>query len=145
MIHNQVDSLKGCYHFIEFCIIYTNLFYRSFSDEQRQKIKICVDTAHIFAAGYDIGDTEKCIEFIELFERTVGWDNVVVVHLNDSKVGCSSCKDRHADIGKGMINEEGFRIFVNFIASKNIPMVLETPCGLSDKASEIALVKSWLT
>jgi deoxyribonuclease-4 len=95
-----------------------NEFFKRFSKEERKKMGLCVDTAHIHAAGY------KPIEYLLQWEE-VGLVNVVLVHYNDSKVCCGSCVDRHEVPGMGHIGyEEMFNVAV-WCKSKNIPMVFE--------------------
>jgi len=94
----------------------------------RQRIKFCIDTCHIFAAGYPIDNVDYIDDIDGIIEEELGWDNVAVIHLNDSKKGCNTCKDFHADIGKGFIGTNALVKFVKMCAEKNIPIVLETPC-----------------
>lgn len=94
----------------------------------RHRVKFCIDTCHIFAAGYPINKMNYIDEIEKIIDTTLGWKNVVVIHLNDSKKKCKSCKDNHADIGKGFIGTDPLIKFVKICAKKNIPIVLETPC-----------------
>lgn len=115
--------------------------------EQYDRIRFCVDTAHIFAAGYDVSTQIGSQEFIDQWDGLIGWDLVTTIHLNDSKTACQSCVDSHQDIGKGAITAngiEGLRHLVRFFAEKQIPMVLETPCGTLDKPTEIEMVRGWI-
>ena len=99
------------------------------SDTEKSRVKFCLDTCHLFAAGYAIDDPL----YLKLFEievdRHLGWNNVVVVHLNDSKNVLNSHKDNHQDIGKGEMNFLGFMGFIDICARRKIPMILETPCN----------------
>jgi hypothetical protein len=72
----------------------------------------CLDTAHLFAAGYDIKSTEGLEQTLEKIEQTVGLDNVPVIHVNDSKIALGGKVDRHENLGEGKIGEEGFRRFL---------------------------------
>lgn len=119
--------------------------YHMFTEEEKLRIKICIDTCHVFSAGYDIGNEEYVDTFCELIENNLGWNNVLCIHLNDSKCEVNCKKDRHADISKGYIDTIGLKKFVKFCYQKNIPMVLETPCDtdISNK-QQINLVKSWI-
>ena len=105
-------------------------FYHRFNDKQKENIKICIDTCHVFSAGYSLKSELDAIQFIELVERYIGWSNVIVIHLNDSKKDCGCCVDRHENLCVGCIgitDESGFRYFVKHCYSLKIPMILETP------------------
>ncbi len=119
-------------------------FYSRFTKEEKERVKICIDTCHVFAAGYDLKTPEKVIQFCELIEACIGWKNVEVIHLNDSKGDTGCCKDRHENIGLGEIGDEGLMCFVQFCYSKGIPMILETPMNM-DRMEELAKVRSWVT
>jgi deoxyribonuclease-4 len=95
--------------------------------ERKDRFGICVDTCHIFAAGYDIATPEKYEETMQELNKVIGLERVRVIHLNDSKYPCGSKRDRHAHIGKGEIGLEGFRALMNDRRFTSIPMVLETP------------------
>lgn len=88
---------------------------------------ICLDTAHVFAAGYDISTSNGVNTFISELEETVGMNAVACIHLNDSKHPCGSRKDRHAHIGDGMIGTEGISAIINHPALRHLPLILETP------------------
>jgi deoxyribonuclease-4 len=95
----------------------------------RHRIKFCIDTCHIFAAGYPINKMNYIDKLEKIIDTTLGWKHVVVIHLNDSKQKCNSCKDNHADIGEGFIGIDPLIKFVKMCAKKDIPIVLETPCN----------------
>jgi deoxyribonuclease-4 len=96
-------------------------------DRSSEDLGVCLDTAHMFAAGYDLSTSEAVEEAIGTFDDVVGLENLACVHLNDSKHECGTNKDEHAHIGKGQIGEEGMRAFVNHDAVRELPLVLETP------------------
>jgi deoxyribonuclease IV len=91
------------------------------------RIGICLDTCHLFAAGYDL--RERYGEVIGEVERTVGLARVRVWHVNDSLGGLGSAADRHAGIGEGQIGIEGFRPLMRDPRFRDLPMLLETPKG----------------
>lgn len=93
----------------------------------QEKLGICVDTCHIFAAGYDIRSPESYQETMTEFDRLVGIDRIKFFHLNDSKKGLKCKVDRHEHIGKGEIGLEGFRNLLNDPRFADHPMTLETP------------------
>jgi deoxyribonuclease-4 len=96
----------------------------------KERIKFCIDTCHIFSAGYDLTN-ETVVESLEYYiENTLGWNNVAVLHCNDSKHCLCSKKDYHADITDGYISKKNllaFMKFINFFIERNIPIILETP------------------
>ena len=105
-------------------------FYHRFSDEDKKKLKVCIDTCHVFAAGHKLTTHEDMKSFIDLVETHINWSNIALIHLNDSKKGCNSCVDRHANICDGFIwkdDNSGLKKLLEFATDKAIPMVLETP------------------
>lgn len=90
---------------------------------------VCLDTCHIFAAGYDIRDAASYRETMETFDRVIGLKRLKAVHLNDSKHGLGSRKDRHEHIGRGEIGEEAFRQVMTDPRLAKVPMSLETDKG----------------
>lgn len=90
-------------------------------------IGVCLDTCHIFAAGYPISDPKEYKKTMKKFEDLIGIDKLKIIHMNDSKKEFGSRRDRHEHIGKGHIGIEAFRNIVNDKSLKNIPMILETP------------------
>jgi len=105
--------------------------FRSILDGVREpeRLGICLDTCHIFSAGYDIRKPAAYQATIDLFDHIIGLDRLRAIHLNDSKGPLGNRKDRHEHIGKGMIGREGFRNLMQDPRFRDIPMVLETPKG----------------
>ena len=97
------------------------------SVEAPEKVGVCLDTCHIFAAGYPISDASDYKKTIKQFDDVVGIDKLRIIHMNDSKKGLGLHVDRHEHIGKGEIGIEGFRNIVNDARLSHIPMILETP------------------
>ena len=95
-------------------------------------VGVCLDTCHLFAAGYDFRHPDQYAALAEEIDRTVGFSAIQCIHLNDSKRELGSRVDRHEHIGKGMIGEAGFAHFVNDPRLLGIPMILETPKGTDD-------------
>lgn len=93
------------------------------------RVGVCLDTCHIFAAGYDIRDEGSYNKTMEEFDRIIGIKKIRLFHLNDSLKEFSSRVDRHQHIGKGFIGIEGFRLILNDSRFSDIPKVLETPKG----------------
>lgn len=104
--------------------------------EEKDRVGVCLDTCHIFAAGYDFRTAEGYVDVMERFDRIIGLDRLRVLHLNDSKMPFASNKDRHAHIGEGEIGTEGFRHFVNDRRLAGLPAILETEkddAGVNDR------------
>lgn len=100
-----------------------------------KRLGVCLDTAHLFAAGYDFRG-RKYIAFRRELSKTIGLSKVKVLHLNDSKKGLGSRVDRHDHIGRGLIGLDGFRPFVRDEAWQEIPKILETPKEKDDKGRD---------
>lgn len=117
---------------------------RSFSElaaifdkvEAKERVGVCLDTCHVFAAGYDFRTPDLYATMMEEFDHTVGLDRLKVIHLNDSKFPLGSNRDRHDQIGAGEIGLDGFRQVVNDGRLSGIPGILETekdPEGVNDR------------
>ena len=100
------------------------------------RLGVCVDTCHIFAAGYAIGTEKDYQATMRSLDKTVGIQLVRAFHLNDSVKPLGSRVDRHAHIGKGMIGKEAFRLLLNDMRFKKVPMYLETPKGDAQEQKE---------
>lgn len=92
-----------------------------------KRLCVCVDTAHLFAAGYDLSTMDSAQKVFREFDRVIGLKHLAALHLNDSKVALGSRVDRHEHIGKGKIGLEGFRYIMTEPRFAKLPMVLETP------------------
>lgn len=88
---------------------------------------ICLDTCHLFAAGYDLSDDEGINKMLDLVEKCVGIQHLKLIHLNDSKGELGSNLDRHYHIGMGKIGENGFKALINDKRLENMPFIMETP------------------
>ncbi len=105
-----------------------------------KKIGFCLDTCHLFAAGYDIRDKDV----LDKMDKALGLSLVKAIHLNDAKHGLGSGLDRHANIGYGEINK-GFRTFLNYKSIKEKAMVLETPYNQKlEPGEELSIVRKML-
>jgi len=96
-----------------------------------ERLAVCLDTAHLFAAGYDFRG-RKFAKFMKEVQSTIGVDRIRVWHLNDSKKPLGSRVDRHDHIGKGTIGLDGFKPIVRDERFKNVPKILETPKSKDD-------------
>jgi deoxyribonuclease-4 len=90
-------------------------------------VGICLDTCHLFAAGFDLTSEFGFAQMMKNVADHVGWENIPVIHVNDSKGGCGSHLDRHANIGDGYIGKEGFRRLLNHPRMRDKTFILETP------------------
>jgi len=97
--------------------------------DQRERVGVCLDTCHAFAAGYDLVTPEGYEAMLEDFERSIGLGDLHCLHLNDSKHPLGSHKDRHENIGDGLIGEQAFARLINDERLARLPMILETPVG----------------
>jgi deoxyribonuclease-4 len=97
------------------------------SVERRDRVAVCLDTCHVFAAGYDLRTPSALKVTLDEFDRVIGLGKLAFLHLNDSKKEFDSRRDRHEHIGKGFIGESGFRALMKEKRLAKIPRVLETP------------------
>lgn len=140
-VNNQTQQYKDVTIFMEtstgqgteICYKLEDLahFYKKFSKSEnkqlKQRIKLCIDTCHIFAAGYDIKTKTKVKLYLEAFEELIGLRFVGLIHMNDCKVDVGEQTDRHQNIGKGYIGLIGLKEFFNYFKKLKVPIVLETP------------------
>lgn len=101
-----------------------------------QRVGVCVDTCHVFAAGYEIRDPAAYAAMIREAERQVGLHRIRCWHLNDSKGPLGSHRDRHEHIGRGQIGSAGFRNVLCDRRMAGLPMILETPKGVNERGRE---------
>lgn len=109
--------------------------------EWHPRVGVCLDTAHMFAAGHDISTAEGMRTALDRFDEVVGADRLKVVHCNDSKAECGSCKDRHENIGAGYIGAEPFGELFRHPVSAGVPLVLETPGPAGPHSADVATLK----
>ena len=114
--------------------------------DETERVGVCLDTCHLYAAGYDISTESGYRETMEEFDATIGFDRLLLLHLNDSKGGLGSRLDRHEHIGKGQIGETAFRMIMSDERLCGIPMVIETPKGkdFAEDVVNIALLRSFI-
>ena len=112
--------------------------------EDKSRVGYCLDTCHIFAAGYDFRTPETYQATMKTFDDLLGIDRLFAIHLNDSKHDLGSRKDRHEHIGQGYIGLDGFRQFVNDERLKDVPGLLETKKGedLQEDIENLATLRS---
>ncbi len=108
------------------------------------RLGVCFDTCHALAAGYEFRDARSFRETFAAFESTIGLQRLKAFHLNDSKFGLGSRRDRHEHIGKGEVGLDAFRMILNDRRFRDLPMVLETPKGAesTEDRQNLAVLRS---
>lgn len=138
-IGTDLDDLKSIYDLL--------------SMSERKRIGFCIDTCHIWAAGYKINTAEGVKDYFNKFGKLFGIENIACIHMNNSKNKVGSRVDRHADLGYGEINTKGLRAVAIFAHTHRIPLVMETPLDVVDPATnqdilfadEKALIEKWIS
>lgn len=102
-----------------------------------KRLRVCLDTCHLFVAGYDFRTSEQLDLLLNIVDKTIGLGNIEMVHTNDSKGKFHSYLDRHENIGKGEIGIDAFTLLLNHPKTKHLPYILEVP-GLDDKGPDKA-------
>ena len=111
--------------------------------KQKNRFGVCFDTCHAFAAGYDLRKKQNVEKTLKDFDKLIGFENLKILHLNDSKGMLNENRDRHEHVGLGQIGEEGMSEIIRIMNKKNIPMILETPIDEKrDDFGNIEKVKS---
>ena len=95
--------------------------------KESERMGVCFDTCHVFAAGFDLSSKPAVERTMGMFEDVVGKERLKVVHLNDSKGPCGSGLDRHEYVGHGQIGEKGFRAFLRYGDVAKLPLIMEVP------------------
>ena len=109
--------------------------------ELSDQLGVCLDTCHVWDAGYDIACDLDGV--LDEFDRVIGLDRLRALHLNDSKNSCGSHKDRHEKIGEGQIGKAAFAAVVTNTRLIGLPMILETPNDLIGYSKEIAMLRGF--
>ena len=91
------------------------------------RVRVCLDTQHAFAMGYDLISEEGLSSAVDEFEREIGLDRLVACHANDSKAPLAGVRDRHENIGEGHIGRDGFRRIMSHPALADVPFIIEVP------------------
>ena len=108
--------------------------------ERKDLMGVCLDTCHVYDAGYDI---KEDLPGVLKLDRVLGLSRLRAVHLNDDKNEIGSHRDRHEKIGQGALGKDVFAQIINDKALKDLPFILETPNELAGFKEEIAMLKSW--
>lgn len=153
-VHNQTKEFKKVKILIEtstgqgseLCYELDKLahFYRKISLHPNKSISnrfgICLDTCHIWAAGYNIKDIQNIEIYFDKFNELIGIKEIKLIHLNDSKNDLGSKLDRHENIGKGYIGLDGLIIIAQMFSQINVPIVLETPFNEYKNYNDLNLI-----
>lgn len=107
-----------------------------------ERLGFCMDTCHIFAAGYDIRTAEGIDRVLTEMDRFIGLDRLKTIHMNDSKGELGSHLDRHAHIGEGEIGLEAFRYIVNHPALRDLPAIVELPYESPEAPDDLGLLRA---
>lgn len=114
--------------------------------KEKKRIGVCLDTCHVFAAGYKFSSKATYNHMWDAFNKTIGLKHLKAIHINDSKKECGCKVDRHQDIGDGKIGIEGFRLLFNDPRFFSIPKILETPkLSLADDTRNMEKIKGLLS
>lgn len=96
-------------------------------DIQNDRIRVCLDTCHLYSAGYDLGSPDALNAFLDEFDSAIGLDKIVALHANDSRDPFGSGRDRHENIGQGTLSLRPFELLINDSRTKHLPFIIETP------------------
>jgi len=116
-------------------------------DVGNERLKVCLDTCHLFSAGYRISTQEELNTFLAEFDEKIGLKKLIVIHANDSKDPYNSGRDRHENIGEGTLSLEPFKLLVHDKRTCNLPFIIETP-GFDGKGPDkknIDILKSLIS
>jgi deoxyribonuclease IV len=108
--------------------------------ESQERLGVCLDTCHIFAAGYEFGDREAFDKLIRHFDEVIGLNRIELIHANDSKRELGSRIDRHDHIGQGLIGEGTFSLLLKSPILQDLPFILETPKGKDASGTDLDLL-----
>ena len=114
------------------------------TDVNNERLKVCLDTCHLFSAGYNLSTKETMDTFFDEFEGKIGLRKLIVFHLNDSKDPFNSGRDRHENIGQGTLSLKPFKLLLNDERTHHLPFIIETP-GFNKKGPDkenIDIIKS---
>lgn len=114
--------------------------------EAGRSMGVCLDSCHLFAAGYDLRSRAEVDRLVADLEKHVGMERVFVLHLNDSKTECGSRRDRHEKVGRGKLGREGLEQVLTHPALQGLPVILETPVQeYTEYKEELDRIREWLS
>lgn len=112
--------------------------------KNKKRVLFCVDTCHIFAAGYDLRNEKAVKKTFGEWDKLIGINKIACIHFNDSQKGLGSRVDRHEILGKGLIGKEGLVAVTNMAKRKGIPLIIETPEKTRTHQEDLEILQSWL-
>ena len=115
-------------------------FYKKFSDDEKKYLRLCIDSCHIYAAGYNISDKLEINKLFKFLKNQNLMKYIDLIHLNDSKKDCGCKVDRHENIGFGKIGIQGLYKFIKKAIYYNIPIILETPSNYIEEIKFIEYI-----
>ena len=135
MIAEALAETEGCPLLLEQTAGHNGLLGRDFDETAAliegagggERLGLCLDSCHLFVQGYDITDAEHLAGVLDEADEKVGLDRLRAVHVNDAAVPLGSCRDRHANIGKGEMGREGLAAFLSEPRFEGLPATIETP------------------
>lgn len=122
-----LENTSGSGSWLGYKFIHHRIVIEGLTHKNKKRIGLCLDTAHLYSAGYNIVTKEGLDKTLQELDKLVGLHLLKLIHLNDSKDKISSRRDRHENIGKGKIGIEAIGRIINHPKLKNIPLILETP------------------
>ena len=99
------------------------------------RLRVCLDTCHLYSAGYDLSSEKKLENFLQAFDTLIGLEKLEVIHTNDSRDPFNSGRDRHANLGQGTLTLEPFRLLLTHPKTRHLPFIIETP-GFDDQGPD---------
>ncbi len=112
--------------------------------ENKKRVGICLDTAHVFSAGYNIKTARGYSKMMEEFNDVIGLEKLMLIHLNDAAKSCGSRIDKHANLGEGMIGKDFFYNILHDKKLKNIPFIIETPGDLEGYHKDLEFIRAMM-
>jgi len=117
--------------------------YYMFTEKEKEKLGFCLDTCHLHVAGYSLNTKTDIIDLKKKFDKLIGWDKLICIHLNDAKHQFNSNLDGHQDLGKGTIKKEGLKEIIKLAKKTAKPLILETSENLIKCKTQIRLVTNY--
>jgi deoxyribonuclease-4 len=108
----------------------------------QQRLGVCLDTCHVFVAGYDLRDAEHYAQLWAAFDEHIGLERLKVIHVNDTERALGSHGDRHANIGQGQLGLEAFRLLMQDARLAGVPKILETPGGEAQHGENLRMLRA---
>lgn len=131
LLENDVGAGNSLGHSIEQLAAVLDLL-----PHYNSRLAVCLDTAHLWGAGYDISNEASTLNMLQCFQETIGLERLKVLHLNDTKMALGSHRDVHARLGEGIIGEEGLRTLLHDARLTHLAVLMETPIKTDDQEKE---------